>query len=1351
MASYVDEIVGSIPVPIRQLAAGVATIPSETGRFVSMLANPARTYRQFTGATTPEDSTGVAASIQDVSDRYNAAVNEGLQISDPSPLDDTGNALARFAGNALPRLPVAALSAAPAGVRALGRLAEVLTPVTVTSKSGGLALGARAANTIVPTAAAGAVEKATETRDPTQVERIYDADGNLQETIYPVVQPGLGRAIANPAANALSENPGAVAAGAAGALGLALLARRANSASRAVREEVGTSGILKPLDPTANVDRQVPGTGTGTAAAEVLADQNITAKSAVRQALPNDVDRARVVNSIIDNGTEQAHKSRVTALRRDGIIETPEGVVRTIPLDRLGEELTLRSRSDPTLKKEVDEFIEIKNAIDEREYHQRAVDILLQEKDRKGNPKNTLQSLAEDRNVPHIVAVDDTSRPIMDANGQQMVVDNVPQFEKNYIIARPSQHNMDLSDLRREAAARDTPRVREYYDKFRTIHDDVLKSMIAFKALDPKEVAKMIGQPGVTTGANPHYRHTTNIDEVKSPFTSRMRGHKEGPEFGGDPWAAAREYQDHALSYAYDNMRKREMFDALLDARDSTDAARRAIGNAAIVEHADPRRLRRIAVTTTGQAPRSKTKADVKLTGDIVRYRDGEDLVEVQVGNKSLYHTAVTMPRHAATIMGTIKSWAESGMTGKIATLMGQPFALANATMGAIYGMISRPKSLPLGIIDRTVMGATGGRFGVRGDPTAYVGMTAQMAKNVGVVMARAFSESLKNSIAANGTLAKLIPNADRIADQLADVWRESMYARQFRSGAGEVNMLGGNGVDLNTRGAAADGMEHTEQARVVNPASKSDFRRYMAQYGKNSTPAAAKITWRVLGEIQQAIANAPTSYAYASNLPRRIRNMTEGEAFRETQKLSAEVRQLLGDPAMRGSGLRDFRDVPAYTVKGAVGYVLDATPYGNIGVQAIARFMRAYKDNPLGTTGALAMTLGPVVILPILHAYNLDKERMARGEPPVYIPYELMRQHYHASRIIKVHIDGAPPEDGPEIRNDPFMGIFVAPLRWLTLGMLGVTGNPLFETGMPPDATAQAMEDYVGERFRASVTNAAINATPISQLPPLFGAGMAAMGVEAPNLENIVGRGGARMIQERGLAGYDEATLQGSSMSKWVEAMFGAFFPGVAATGGAMLTAGEQAERRSPGTGVGAALGELAGRSRDRLGELNGVVWERQARRHSTTDPVTDMVNAREAAFARVEANYRAVDNPGTIGSGDYRQMAEGGGVQGVSDPRMVDLLSVIHKAWSRLKPQTGERTLAREQLLDVKQKGIPDFIERRRQENAAADRVREVNHRLLAQYHRLEHELSIYSGYRIRLDRLDPSKPITQFDPIR
>lgn len=1338
---YINDIINATPESLRQIAAGVATIPSETGRLVAMLANPRRAYRQITDTALPEDSTGVPATIQGYSDRYNAAVNSALNLKDPSFLDDTGNATLRMLGGALPNAPSSlfrgALSAAPAIVRGGVRLAESLTPVTFTSAKGVARAGPVAANTLIPTAAGVAAEALTEKQDPTATIREYDEDGNLSRIVYPAVTPGVGRIAAREIGESISEHPVGAALGGGAALLFGAMARRSINKTAAVREASEQSDVIKPIDAASaqpNVPLDGPILNARTGVQEVTQDANIVAKEMVEKSIGQaDPRRAASVQAMLDLGNDSSHKSRVQQARAAGVIDTPEGPVHVPSIDRTAEELTNASRgTDPELKRRVDDRIELENELDNRLSHQKRATAMRQ------------NGASEDEIVEagHLVRVDSTRPQMVPGTTTQARIAGKLAYEKDVITPRAQQWNLPDTDLeqRVQAARADAttvPWVKRYHD----YHEGMLGAVVKFKALGQNEASRMLK-------VNPHYRHTNNFIGPKSPFTTRLRGHQEGPEFGGDVWDAAREYTDHALDFAYKNMRRRETIEAIRDGMAANPSLPRWLG-----QSADPREIRKyhVQTTTTGlnTPPVPMTKADIKLSGDIQRYKVGDDLVETEIHNKSLFNSLENMPRHTKTMFGWMRSLAESSMTGKIATLMGQPFALANATMGSIFAAVTRPKGLSFGALDKGAQALTGGRIGIRGDPTIAAMVPYTAAKNVGVVMARAVSDALYNSIAASGMLAK-IPNARGLADRLGQVFRESNYAQQFRGGAGEVNTMGGEGIDTSARSSFVEGMERTEQARVVSPNDPSSVSRYLRTIDKNVNPVAVKVGWRLLGDIQNAIASSPQSYAWQSNINRRTKGLTPEQAYREVQTLSAEVRQLLGDPAMRGTGLRDFQTRGSTGTQKVVGRVLDATPYGNIGVQATARLMQAFRRDFVGTSAGMGIVLGEIAILPLVNAWRLDKERTENGLSPLYLPYELAREGWHQGRFIVGHIQGVDPSLSPAVRSDPLMAPFISVAREVVLYALGISGNRQYEPNSENDIALGALERYADERRWINVNTSLINAQPLNQFPPAMVAGFAATGIELPGVVDLIGRGGAQPINTRGLGGYDETRQSGGLIGKRLEAIFQGLFPGLGATMGGMLNAGAQ-EARGGGSFVHGATDNVLTRARDRAQEFNGVLWD-QPRKRATNDATAAMVNEREATLRAIQTNIQSIKAPGTIGSGRFREqdLGGGGGRAGVQDQPMSDLMGGLNRAWSHIQPQTAERSKLREELIAISQRPNMDIVQRRRAENVVAEKIVEVNRRLLNQYYILEDNFSNMYGRRIRLDKLDPSKPITQFPEL-
>lgn len=1324
MADYVEDIVGLG----KQAAAGLLTIPSEALRAASVVASPNRFLRQLRGEATQDDKTGVAATLQGWGDRWNEGVNELVGVNDPSPLDNTAQFAARMLGGAIPVAPLKAISTAVANAPLLVRggvgLLEAMTPLTFTSNKGLATLPAVATNVGVQTAVAGGAQAALEPRDPTQVYEKYDAEGNLVEAYYPGEGqlPGAGRVAARSIQTAIQDHPVAAGVGAATAAGLGVLGYRGLRNVRAQQAAQATSDVVQPIRP---VDTDVPVTNipiniggvnvpltsglrqAGYRIAEVAADANIVAKDAVEQSLRaagQPPEEARAIASIIDQVNEVHHKDRVLSALEDGILVSPAGEKRTIKIGRLGEALEAASQRDPDIRRKVDDQIAMETELDNRKY--------------AANRGETVE--------------------VMPGTNQPPIPGYIGPLVR--ITPRATLHDIDDAELvRRVRAGRADRLVQAFVRPYNQFMHDFADFIVDWGGLSRAERGKWLN-------ANPHYMPTINLDEPKSHRVYRFRDHLSGPKTAGDAFLAATEYVNNMLAFVYRNKARDSIVTALQQGGGGAFGNSKWLGR--VLDPADLRR-RTIADPSAPNGVRPVEKSDFKLTGDKVSfYRNGE-LVDVEVRNKSLYNSMMAMPRHTSTLLGVMRQLAQSGMTGKIATLIGQPFVVANAFMGAMFGQVTRPKGYSFGLGDKLLQSATGGRVGLRGDPTAYIGMTTGAVRDIGAVLGRALSDTIYNSMNAGGVLGKL-PGAEATADFIARKYVNSNVARMHRAGAGHASTLGESDWDVGGRmsvlGAVAP---HYDAARSVS--TPQSYGEWVKKYGREATPAALKQGWRVFSDIQQAIGSMAQSYIFRSNYGKvtDAARISPEAAYKELEKLTAVTQQLLGDPAQMGSGLRDMAKAGSTRMEKITGRAIDMTPYANISVQALARIVRAARENPMGTATAFALTLGPMVILPLAEGIKLDNERMAQGLDPIYIPWEFNRPDWHATRFVSVPIRGVPPDHSPEYRLDPLMSLLYTIGREIFIERMGLRGDPRSDPalGYSRDAILRIAE----ERSAQNVYTAAVNTQPFSQFPPWLGAIFAATGIELPPLERLISRGAAQPITVRGMGGYEDTRLAHDVYSTRVEQFIGHVFGSAGLAVSAMLSAGWQSERREAGTFAGRAVEELGGRARARLPEF-APLWE-QPKNRATSEPTAQMVNEREATMMRIREGISAAKIPGTLGSGRYAEPGTpGGGSQGVTDPQMRVLLNSVNNFYSTVSGDgglIGARNKVRRMILDVRQEGLP-YVQEREKTNALAAEVVRINRELLALYTRFEDQVSNRLGYRIRLQDIDPTKPITQFSRL-
>lgn len=1309
----------------RQVGAGFVSIPGDVLRLTGLLANPARAVRQISGEATPDDLTRygtgahnyVSNTLSGAGQAYIDRVNQVFGVNEPSPQDETLQFAARTLGGSpvLTPLKIAsnAIAAAPLAVRFGAGLAESLTPATFTGQRGLRALPAVGVNVGAQTAVGIGAEAALEPHDPTQERQVYNANGELVEEYYPApgVVPGSGRVAARAVAETVRDNPITSGIAGAGAVGLGILGYRGLRRNAAVQAAGQSSDVVVPHRPETTdvpitntpiriLGQEIPGTSSARdfayRVAEVVQDYKIKTKDAIEQvsetinAAPEETAR---VKSLLEGTNEVAHKDRVETLLREGRIVTPKQIINTESLDTLGKDVS--RQLTPEQRTKLNELIAMESEWDDRMYaHKKGAYIEV-------NPTTM-----------------DIPEP--DYTGPRMK-----------ILPRATLWNMPDHEIHnRIMQLRADPTITPYADRYWSFMRSAADAWEDFGVIDAAERAAW-------GNAHPHFMHMINMDEVKNPRTFRLRAHRSGPEFAGDPFLSSVEYADQFLSNAYVNLARKAVVDHV-----------RQMGNGPFGNSPwfgrilDPRELARMKKPDGSPM----TKQDFKLEGDILRFYDEGHLIEVEVKNKSMYHTLKTLPRMATSLLGWMRQTAQSGMTGRLATLSGQPFILANAVMGAVFGQLTRPKGYSYGLLDKMAQSATGGRMGIRGDPTAYAGMLHTAARSTGAIMARAIAESY---YAGNSALAK-IPGMDRIADYAAKKWVNSNEAWMHRAGARGASTLGEADWDAPGRASMiASVMPEYNRGRVVS--DPRTFKEYVTNFARTATPADLKIGWRMLNDIQNAVGSMSQSYIFRSNFDKVQRAMARSpeEGFMELQKHGAVARSLLGDPSVMGTGLRDRTRVGATKPEKVVGNVLDMTPYANISVQASSQLMKAVKDNPAGVAAAMTMTLAPLVILPIANAIRLDNERMARGEDPIYMPWEFSRPDWHATRFVVIHIPGLGPEYSMEFRLDPLFSLPYTLAREATLRLFGLNGDPRVDPAL--GYTRDAIQRIAEERTGQNIYTAAVNSQPLSQFPPWMGAFFAATGIELPPLEKLISRGGAAPIPVRGMGGYEDTRLAHDLFSTRTQAVLSQLFGTAATTWVSALSSAWQSERRDPGSMATRVTSELANRAEDRIPEF-APLWDQQKRR-TTSDPTAQMVNGYERSMLAIREGIAGAKNPGAIGSGSLAERGfPGGGAQGVEDPQMRDLLQSVNRVYSAFSGDGGliaARNKVRKIMLDVEQRAMP-YAERRMELNRLAGEVVRINQVLLAKYIREEDRLSNTYGRRIRIDRIDPTKPITQFPEL-
>lgn len=281
--------------------------------------------------------------------------------------------------------------------------------------------------------------------------------------------------------------------------------------------------------------------------------------------------------------------------------------------------------------------------------------------------------------------------------------------------------------------------------------------------------------------------------------------------------------------------------------------------------------------------------------------------------------------------------------------------------------------------------------------------------------------------------------------------------------------------------------------------------------------------------------------------------------------------------------------------------------------------------------------------------------------------------------------------------------------------------------------------------RTQNNIATAALNAQPFSQYPPIIGAGAAYMGYELPGVDKLFTRG-ASPIPTRGMGGVEQTRLANDTTNKTFDAVTAQLFGGAALTVTEAVRGGWQTERRNPGTFFQGVGGVVAGKAMDRLPEISPL-WPQQ-QRIATNDHMADLVNAKESSIKTLSGNMAAITRPGSLGVGRGKQDGgEGGGIQGLDDPNMRELASNVTSFGNRMKVLQDARSTVRTQMLNVEQRGLP-WADQRVELNRLSREITRLNSELLAEYVDFEDRMGTKFGGRvIRLENIDPTKPIIQF----
>jgi hypothetical protein len=309
---------------------------------------------------------------------------------------------------------------------------------------------------------------------------------------------------------------------------------------------------------------------------------------------------------------------------------------------------------------------------------------------------------------------------------------------------------------------------------------------------------------------------------------------------------------------------------------------------------------------------------DAAQAADVFKWRDGGREFYTQVKDPVFAAAIRANPLFSMPILNSWRLLRQNFITGAFAPW----FALKNLIYTSTVGSLNRPNGTAFGLLDKGAQLA-GFAPGIKGDPTAaltgaygaYLGLYGHFVDGV--------SQTMRQSLRDNGTISKLLgPNVtDSIAKLTGDAYARSALHEMQRVGA-------------------YTGMSSASRSEV---GLTSQLEKLVPKYA--SSYPAVRTLYNTYDAIMSSIHGGGELGYFAINRANAV-------TVPEVNRLAAQVRTLVGDPARSGSNTY----VRALTT---------STKYANITAQGLAATVSAFRKNPIQYATGIATLLGvPAVML---------------------------------------------------------------------------------------------------------------------------------------------------------------------------------------------------------------------------------------------------------------------------------------------------------------------------------------------------------------------------------------------------
>lgn len=798
--------------------------------------------------------------------------------------------------------------------------------------------------------------------------------------------------------------------------------------------------------------------------------------------------------------------------------------------------------------------------------------------------------------------------------------------------------------------------------------------------ITPQEKSKFLS-------INPNFVHTYTYGG-KNPLSPRTRGGEIGQDLLPDPVRATEDYLVRIMSAMDSNNIRRDAIKALANPPQQSS-------------------LPKVVGKIVDQAPDD---------GRYVSFKDGGVTKFAEILNDDVRNALNHAPRYLGGLMdmmNSLRKLQQSTQTGLLSAATGAPFAPTSAIYSTIGGSVLRDPGRSMGLVDKALQAASGGRVGFRGDPTALAQAVWAIGADGLAEGARLVGEAVRRSVRENGTLARLLPGnaADALAKRLENAYANSMLHLQRTLGAGASSGF-----------STAD---HIAASRSYLSSLSPDYNAVkivdttLEKLGQAVTPAAAVKARNFAAALHDIIANSGHSAFFRQNMKK---DMTAAEL----EKLAYDTRRLVGDPGNVGAS-------------GIAQNVAAAVSYANISVQGFARLLEAMKKDPAGTV--MGMTAAGV-----MPALLLTGKLVSMGQEATDWFFNQRSYDEQISRI-PIPIEGVPPAEWPSIGVEPVlrpayaMGLSIADAFFdISSGRIHAEDNTITRERLKQLADADDTE-----RLKSAVSQMILGA----QMPPAIAAATSLAGADTTRLLDVFD---PNIIPSNARArrAYEDERLPNDVINNTVEQLANSTFPLVANTLFDVLRAYSFTNEARPGEGASAALDTYALRTKDRNKLVNSVLWE-HVTRDTVSTPQSKLLRDKQDVIDQIVSGLPSQSYEGTVGSGQLREGSSGFKFSDVVDANMRDILLTIGQVYAQVQRNIlAEKKLAREQLMTFERDGTLSAMEKRLMANITTQRIREVDTHALDALVELEDALSKRYGRTIRIEKLDPKKDITQFPAL-